>query len=579
MTAISHVLPALFSLLLGQQEGPEAQPKPPQSEPQPGITITQPGAQPPQRSRDIESIKEYREGRDGCPYVRRLEEVRDLDLSKVDYDAPVLARVNDKEITQDEFKLWFALNAGQNGILRSQLTILTKQAVEKAIANGGDPAAYEVPAEEVDARLRAEEDQNRAQGEEAFAAYQARIEMTMGWEKYKEFLRAHLLNERLLLPPIKPLDPNASDLNPGLPLESAELLEKKKDLRDYLSNSYETGVDLPPMFRIQFLRMLQMEMIKRADIKYALEQELPRGVYMTVNDTPVTVEEVLDFVPPQIEVKDGALRLCILYHALDDALADNDVKVGPEEFEVLFRAHEAEYEGTLFPLESAISFQGFFNISEYREYYRRRVAFEKMLQVGAGDEELRQHHSAYGKLFFENGKADCEVFWVSLVETEKKSGLAGQAAWDEALRRVTQAQQAILEGKLSGEEIRQQFCSENAAFPKGVTTPKSRNELRQAFSENQYLIFMQGYSLADDIFYNRVEGDLLGPVKIDMAAMAGMREALGYMLVKVLNFTKTQTIKEFEIQKALVVLDYHDLRFSNFAHECLKNAKITLTEK
>ncbi|MBI4879236.1 MAG: hypothetical protein HY812_06200 [Planctomycetes bacterium] len=589
MIAISHVLPALLSLLLAQQEGPEAQPKPPQPEPQPGISIQPSGAQPAQRSRDIESVKEYRAGRDGCPYVRRLEEVRDLDLSKIDYDAPVVARVNDTDITQDEFLLWYALNAGQNGILRSQLVILTNQAVQKAIDNGGDPAVYEVTPEEVDARLRAEEDQNRAQGEEALTAYQSRIEASMGWEKYKDFLRAHLLNERLLLPPIKPLDPSAQELNPGLPLESAELLEKQKDLRNYLTNSYETGQELPPMFRMQFLRMLQQEMIKRADIKYALEegvepegaeaQKLPKGVYMTVNGEPVTVQEVLDFVPPQVEVKEGALRLCILYRALDDALADNDVKVGAEEFEALFRAHEAEYEGTLFPLQSAISFQGFFNMSEYREYYRRRVAFEKMLQGVVGDDDLREHHTGYGRLFYESGKVDCEVFWVSLVETEKQSGLAGQAAWDEALRRTTQAKAALLEGKSSNEEIRKQFCSEDKAFPKGTTTPKTRNELRQCFSENQYLIFIQGYSLADDIFYNRVEGDVVGPVKIEMAVLPGMRETLGYMLVKVLTFTKSTPIREFEIQKALVVSDYHDLRFSSFAHECLKNAKITLTEK
>src|SRR5690606_17969794 len=120
----------------------------------------------------------------------------------------------------------------------------------------------------------------------------------------------------------------------------------------------------------QFLKMLQQKMIQRADIKYALEHDLPPGVYMTVEGEPVTVDQILAFTPEHMEVRDGALHLCLLYRAIDDAIAEAGATLDNEEFERLFEAHRQEYEGTLFPLPNLIGLRGFFNMSEYREYYR-----------------------------------------------------------------------------------------------------------------------------------------------------------------------------------------------------------------
>ncbi|MFG0317240.1 MAG: hypothetical protein ACF8XB_08210 [Planctomycetota bacterium JB042] len=566
---------ALFAAaaLVTPQEAPK--PAEPQAQPAtPQIKLGGAGQAPAAPSRGIPDIKEYRKGADGSPYIRRFEDVRRLDLSTIDFEAPILAKVNGRDVTRDEFLLWYCLNAGQNGILRAQLDILTRKGMERLVQEGGQVEDAAVGDDEVQAKIDAEENLARAQGEDALKAYKDRIENTLGWDRYRQYVKTHLQNERLLLPPIKSVEEGGEPM--GLPIEAAELLDDQPELRDYLNNSYLSGQDFPAMFRTQFLKMLQQKMIERADIQYALENDLPPGVYMTVEGEPVTVEEILAFTPVHLEVRDGALHLCLLYRALDDAIAEAGFTLSNEEFETLFESHRQEYEGTLFPLPNLIGLRGFFNMSEYREYYRRRCAFEKMMNDVITEEDLRNHHEQYGRLFYESGKVDNEVYWISLVDTEQKYGLEGKAAWDKAYERIEKVKEAVLAGT-SPSEVRAELCSPDRGFPKGNTDYKMRNELRQAYSENDYLIYITGYSLADDVFYNRVEGELVGPVRMDKAILPGMRDSLGYMYVQVKDYQKTQPLKSFDAQRPLVESDYFDLRFTYFAHDCFKNAQIELT--
>ena len=555
------------TILAAPQEAP---PKPAQ----PGINAVPANQQPP--SRGIESIKEYRSGQDGSPYIRRFEDVRRLGVEGIDFEQPVLAKVNGTDVTREEYLLWYCLNAGQNGILRAQLDILTKKGVERLIDEGGKKEDFEIPDELIQEKIDAEENMARGQGEDALRQYKERIENTLGWDRYREFVKSHLQNEKLLLPPIKA--PEEGGEPSGLPIEAAELLDDQPELRDYLNNSYLSGQDFPAMFRTQFLKMLQQKLIQRADIKYALEHEgMGDGVYMTVEGEPVTVKEILAFTPEHLEVKEGALNLCLLYRAIDAAISEAGFALTNEEFEALFEAHRQEYEGTLFPLPNLIGLRGFFNMSEYREYYRRRCSFEKMMAEEVVEEDLRKHHEIFGRLFYESGKVDNDVFWISLTETEKKFSLEGQAAWDKAEERINAVKEALVSGEKTPDEVRAELCSPDRGFPKGTTGYKLRNELRQSFSENDYLIFMTGYSLTDDVFYNRAEGDVVGPVKMDKSILPGMRATLGYMYVQVRDFQKSQPLKSFDAQKPLVESDFYDLKFTYFAHDCFKNAQIELT--
>ena len=525
----------------------------------------------------IATIKGYRMGEDGCAYVNTLADLTVLDLGNVDLDAKVVARVNGKDVTREEFRLWHAVFAGQNGITTTQLKILTDLAVAKIVEDGGDGTKYQVTEEDIDAKIREEDEAARLQGEAALQSYKERIENTLGWDQYRVFVRNYLSTEKMLLPKVIEAKDGVEDLEQGLPLESVELLQDQKNLLSYLNSAYLKGEPIPDMFRSQFLKMLQQKMVEKADVKLALQYDLPDGVFMTVEGVPVMVEEVLKYSSSMDVVRQDALRLCILYHAIDDALADAGATISYEDFEPIFEAHEAEFVGTLFPLPNIAAMRGFFNMIEYREFYRRRIAHERMLKDEVTDDVLRKHHESAGKLFYESGKVDCDVFWVSLVETETRFGLTGIDAWEKAKERIDAAAKALADGEEPAASIREQFCSPHPIIddPK----PRMRNELRTVFGETEYSILRSGYSVADDIFYNLEEGAVVGPLKMLTGQQPGMREGFGYLLVRVNRFGYTTTKKAFEVQKPLLMSDYHDLKFFHFAHECLKNASIGLTKR
>lgn len=554
------------------QPDPAAQQQPVPPSPQ------QPPAPPDQ---PIEKVRERRDY-DHVPYIRRFEDVLDLDFTAVDFDADVIATIDGNPITKGEFELWLAFTGGQvQGVRTAQLTRLTEQAVKRAVAEDADPKRFEVTDADVEAKLRSEDEQARAQGEAALAEYRKLVEDTLGIERYRRLIRATLQSEKLLLPPIVKVEGVAPE---GLPLEAAELLSDRTDLRDYLNNAYLNQQDFPPMFRTQFLMMLQEAQVAKADIKYATEHELPPGVYMTINGESVPTAEILDFVPNTPDTRDLALRLLLVYRAVDRELAKKNAILAPDTFQLVFEAHEAEYKGTLFPLPNLIRLRGFMSMPEYREYFRRRAAYQAMLTDPAVSSEqtweanLRAHHGKYGKLFYENGKVTLDVLWSGLSEAEPETGGDLNVAWAKCLDRAY-SMLAELKGGKSVADVRAALGHTYPVEPTGLLAAKTRNELRNFLGENEYTIFINGYSFADDIFYNRIEGDTVGPMKANRTLLPGMRSRMGYMIAQVKSFGFNSSLKSFEQQRAMVEQDYLDLNFAYFAHEALKSSKIELTKK
>lgn len=599
-----HVSSVLFGLaLLMPQDAPPApataqpqNPAPANPAPQnpggPQLVPQQPGQVPQNMGRTIASVKDYRGGSDGCPYVRRAEDVRDVDLSKVDFEAAVVARVNGREITRDQLRMWVAFNSGYFGVQNELTRVLTQKAVEASLKDRPqDAPQFLVTDEDVATRLKSEEDQARAQGEAAYKGYVEQIERSMGWERYREFVKTQLQSERLLLPPVSPplkpgevADPNAEIAM--LPPESAALLDDQAPLRDYLADSYLKRQELAPLFRVQFLRMLQDKMVERASVKYAIEEQLPTGVFMQVEGTDIPVDRILDFAAADRQQWERSLRLALLYVAVDDELSKHDSLLSPQAFAGAFTSHEAEFANTLFPLKNLIQLRGFLNMAEYRQYYMRRLGFQKYLRnvvlkgdPAAYEAELQRHHAQFGRLFYESGRVSVELMFASVEECEKAN--PGADGWACAQERIIAAYDALTakESPLSFADARAKFSHPIASIPDGMLAQKVRNEMRMTLGETEYNIFVDGYSLSDDAYYNRVEGEVFGPVRMRNTPLTGQRSGLGYLIGKVGEFRTTAALKDFATQRALVETDYIDLRFTYFAHECLKNAKIDLIEK
>ncbi len=583
----SALLATLFGLVQDNVKVvPPAAQQPAQGQPAPEakgeeVRVPAVGSQFDRNAGTVVDIKDYRGGANGCPYIRRAEDVRELDFSNVDFNAPVVAKVNGKDVTQEEFRTWLAFVAGQNGILQAELNVLSKSMIDRIIKNGGKPEDYEVKDEDVNARLKEEEEGARAQGEVALKQYHEQIDSILGMDRYRDFVRGQLRSEKLLLPPMKKaVDGKPPEDPTPLPLEAAELLGDNKQLRDYLAESYAKGNEIPSMFRTQFLRMMQETMVSRASIRSAIdrfpgEEALPSGTFMTVDGQPIPLSTVLVFVTDTPEMRVNALRLLLLFRAIDDALADAGKLITRAEFDTMFEAHEAEFRGTLFPLRNLIGLRGFTSMGEYREYYKRRAAYERMIADTLDDDTLRLHHSQFGKLFYESGRVTMDTIFISLTDAEKAAGGVGAPAW-EAAKKKADAAMAALKNGTSFEDVRKEFGSPLPADPSGTLTSMTRNELRGKLGENEYVIFQRGYSLADDVFYNRAENDVVGPARFDVSPIAGLKVTLGYIIAKVGPFRRQGVMKDFSVQKPLVKNDYIDLSFAHFAQECLKNATVEL---
>lgn len=535
----------------------------------------------PGQLRWLTSIDQYRQESDGNPYVARLEDVRDLDLSNVDYDAAVLATINGQEVTRNEFQLWYGLTGGQTGVSRAQIEILVNNGIARLVKDGADPSDFEVSDEDVAARLKEEEDLARSQGEAALSSYIATVQQGIGWDRYKDYVRSNMKAEHFVLPRIIKGAP--AEEQSGLPVEAAILLEDQKDVRDWLMKSYESGEPMAPIFRTYFLRMLLDKMIAQAEIHLGLNEPLPEGVFMTIDGTSVMIDDILAYASGQQKHKEAALRLCLLYKVLDQHLEANSALLDDATFAAEFDKHNAEFEGTLFPLRNVIAMHGFMSMDEYKQYYRRRAAFQIYSDKdGQLDATLQKHQNSVGKLFYENGKLLLDVFWVSVADVKAKDGsLSEAAAWDQARSRLTAAKAALDAGK-SADDVRKEFCSDDFSFGRdGKDKPRGRNEMRQLFGETQYGILSSGYSLADDLFYNRKELELVGPLKIDSEAVPGLGLAAvkGFAMVRVLDFGISSTVKPFKVQRPLIFTDYFDLKLSHFTWELLGKAELKLTTR
>lgn len=554
------------------------QPAQPQPAQQPGGApqVQFPGGQQPPQVPDqaVPKIKDYRAYEGAVKYVRRYEEVKEIETERIDYSAPVLATVGGEPITQDQYRVWLAFSSGQQGVRAAQLQRLTEQAIKRLASEGVDMKTFEVSDAEIDGKLRGEEEQARAQGEQALADYKKLVDESLGAGNYRKLIRATLSSEKLLLPPIVKKEGAEPQ---GLPVEAAELLSDKPELRDYLNQAYLSGNDFPAMFRTQFLMMLQEAQVARADIKYAIETKLPDGVFMTVNGEEVKTAEILGFIPETPDTRDLAIRLAIIYKAIDQDLAAKGKALSPERFQIMFEAHEAEYKGTLFPLQNLIRLRGFMTMPEYREYYKRRAAYQIMVADEVTDDVLHAHHEKYGKLFYENGKVSLDVLWSGLTEASASTGGDLNKAWAKAMESA-QALVAELKSGKTPDDLRAAKMGD--VYPldaSGKVLAKTRNELRNFLGENEYSIFINGYSLADDMFYNRLEGEVVGPVKANRTLLPGMSSRMGYITGKVIDFKKNSALKPFDAQRAMVEQDFLDLNFTFYAHECVRNAKIELT--
>ncbi|MEW6741774.1 MAG: hypothetical protein AB1486_03360 [Planctomycetota bacterium] len=557
----------------GEQVGP---PSPPSQEKprtlQPQAVVTAP----------ITDIVGYRGGH--VMPIPRHQDRAALDLSRADFEAPVIAKVNGVPLTRGDFLRRATLLLGGSELDQYITYLLTKKRLDQVVQAGADRSTYTVSDAEVlkaiEERKAAMPQVSRQSGED----WEKQVREQFGWERYLEVERANLSFAKVFLPPVRVKKAAEEGGTEGvgegvneLPAYTAELLDPQ--MAETLKKYYEEGTPIPYIFQATFVQQIRTTLLKKTPIAYYFEDELDPEWLLVIEGEPVKTEEIYSLLEANLKPGDLelALRDALVSMAVDQALDKEGFLISATEKEEAFKKHEAVYEGTFFPLQLVVSLKGFGSMHKYREYFGRKAGFEQLERSrhpgAAWEETLRGHFSSGpSRLFFDNGRIQADLIylsaWDNAAQRLKEGGLAGAIERAAGIRREAEAGDSF-----------PTLVSEYSELPnverinKGRLGVKSRYEVRQALGENEYSIYADGgYCLADELFYAGVEGELVGPV-----ARYFPERGQGALVARIDHFEQKAATRPFEEQKELVESDYLDLHFQMFVFDCVRQSTFEIT--
>jgi|GEM_PF-3079625 len=578
----------------------------------------------------VEDITVYR--KKPLDFITGLDSRQVIDLEGVDFDADVIATINGLVISRDEFRLNVIDSSGALEVDRSLTAILTDLGREKLIAKGADPTEFEVPDELIETEIKNQilltKQQDRS-GQFSEEGYREMIDMSIGWEKFRDIQRSNLAFGKVYLPTIQPrepkpveegesnqistpvkeateaveaveaegakekakvvLDPNLpigknfqdEEVNIYMPMITWNILDGSdtdRSIRDSLNQAYQEGRALGSFIRPNYVNTIKEALIADTEIVYHTSGTLPEGVYMTVGDRKVTLDDIYPMLIPRLEEGDlkQVLNEMLVYKAMDKPLQQNGFALSDEEFEAAFNKHEKEFEGTLFPLRFIMSLHGYYMKEDYKKMYRRRLGFEKMLQAQGqmNEEVLKEFFETGGRLFYQNGGVKVQEVFFGIFD--HKTLKIRDNAWQWAKEQVDAVLKEIEEGADFLEAVKK-YEDINGYHRPAELDYMTRNDFRNFLGERTKTILTEGYSLADDIFYNAKEGDIIGPITVTRGEF-GNPVLKGIYLFKVVGYRTMLELNPFEKSRPTIETDYTDLTFNGWAGTMVAKADIKITK-
>lgn len=317
----------------------------------------------------------------------------------------------------------------------------------------------------------------------------------------------------------------------------AQLIEKREK-----GESYELDAMTMQMFlRPQVFRW----MMNNATVLYPFDG-LKEGVCLSVNGLEVKTADMMKRIETLVSEVDQEragtwVELC---KTLKKDLSAKGVLLSEMETQAIIDEERKEYVNSYITYEQvALEFQGFPTLEMFKQYKQLRESYRKTLPDPL-PEELLQAHLDKRRQFIASGTVAAQVILFSAKDLEtgawqKKDAFKG------AHQRAEVAVQALLDGKPFGQvllqysEYPEKTRGTNEQMPqpnRGRFGQQMRNPLRQFLGENDYIDFLTGVSIADDLFFNAEEGAVYGP-----------REgSYGYYIYKLISRSEPTTVIDFK---------------------------------
>ena len=421
---------------------------------------------------------------------------------------------------------------GSAALEARKLDVFIKQEMQNQIDAGADPTTFGITEEEVAAAVQETIEQVKLQYP-TLEPETVLIHNQVDVANLPTLTRQGKLFDMVFLPD----DPNewppvtTEALKSRLGLEFIEKLqegyaERKKLEESQTPEERAQTKQNQGMFNMLMRQQVRQALDEAADVQTAGD-ELPVDVAMRVNGVDIKTDDVFAEIAPRLSAQDieDAQRWLVKNALVEQALKASGSWLSDEEFAAEWAAHEEENANSLFPLEAlARTFKGFPSMESYAQHYRLLESFERHLGE-LDDAMLQAHMDARANDMLNLATVEAEVILVSAFDFEKNKWI--EDGWEKAAQEAVQVVEALADA--SGEnwdellETHSDFWDPPApAQPmvqqqppqrknKGRLGARNRNDMLRLLGESDYTIYLDGFSVVDEIFFQMEAGEVGGP--------------------------------------------------------------------
>lgn len=321
-----------------------------------------------------------------------------------------------------------------------------------------------------------------------------------------------------------------------------------------------------PEFWVNMMRQFVNKGLRSwSDIRYA-SHGLPAGTVLKVNDLEWSTQDAFEFVKKGLFVQDleRAMQEVCVREALRQELIAKGAYLSDEDFTRRYDEYRQPFDSTPFTVEIiATRFKGYPCLEAFRARWRLIASYTDLIKDEITDEAL-QAHADKRNAFFADGQLDVSV--LPFQARHPKTGAWEPGGMDAAKERC-EATFAALERK---EMTFDQAIDKHTEFfsndeKRGRLGLLPLNQIRQQLRESEFTQLLDGFSLAEFLFYDAEVGKTIGPIA----------SADGWFIARVNTRTPARRKVDVKVEREreLVREDYITARFFEWAAAVIGRAK------
>lgn len=486
---------------------------------------------------------------------------------------------------EEALKRTLIYHTGPTQVFQETVGLLLEQEMERRKKAGEDLAYVDVTPEMVDARIvRSIEELEQNSPHADF--WEQLDAQGYDQESYAREVRRTLLLDQLFFPN----DPdlwNEEELKEIFPPDREEdtfggFLESQRE-RLFEARDQGEEAEVDETIKQMLLRPTVVSWLwDQFEVKEPFHG-LPYGVALQVGDRQVATDDLLARVMPKVgpvELERAAQWVELVW-AVTEALAADEVLLSRDEALALMDEEMEEYVNSPISYEQmATEFLGFPSMQAYRDHFRLRMSYKKLLPDPLPDQVILEHRDKRYR-FFGRGSVNSEVIWFSALNSATGAFPRAGDPFAEAHGRAEAAAAELRDGaewsKVLDEysDFPESYPGAHPSMPKphrGRFGALERVPLRDFLGENDYPDFLVGYSIGDHIFFDAELGAVYGP----------KQGASGWYLWRVLSRSRPKNeIEPLENERHHFVVtdDYLTERFMEYVRRAMAESGSVPSEK